>query len=653
LSAPLIRLEGIRKRYPSGDGFVEVLKGISLDIHAGEFVAIMGASGSGKSTLMNILGCLDRPSDGRYYFNGEDVSGFSSDELAWLRREAFGFVFQSYHLIAGCSATQNVEVPAVYAGLAADARQQRARELLTRLGLGERLENRPNQLSGGQQQRVSIARALMNGGHIILADEPTGALDSKSGSEVMELLRELAAAGHTIILITHDREVAENADRIVEFRDGEIISDQRVRSHDTVAALKMPDMRRRNQVSSSRHLLTEAWEAAAMALRSLRANFFRTFLTLLGVMIGVGSVVAMLAIGEGAKSQVLERINSMGTNLLVVQQGGPGSFGRRSEGGSGTGLTLDDVQTLKEVGNVIAVVPENNLAVTARADSKDMSTKVNATSHEYPLLRNWNPVLGTFFSEEDSLRYATVALIGKTVHRELFAEGEVLGKFVMLNNVPFQIIGVMSEQGATAWGEDADDVIFVPLNTANLRLSGQRNLRSITVAAKDTTQMNQTEADIVDLLKARRGSEDFRVRNMASLVETVSATQNTLTVLLGSIAGISLLVGGIGVMNIMLVSVTERTREIGIRMATGARTRNILQQFLIEAVVVSALGGVIGVLAGIGVGLLVNALAMPVQFSVPIMILAFGCAAGTGLIFGFAPALKAARLDPVVALSSE
>lgn len=651
MNTPLIELRGVRKRYVNGDMTVEVLRSITLNIHAGEFVAVMGASGSGKSTLMHILGCLDRPSDGEYRFNGQDVAELDEEQLAWLRREAFGFVFQGYHLLASGSATENVEVPAVYAGLARGERRERARALLTRLGLGERLDHRPSQLSGGQQQRVSIARALMNGGHVILADEPTGALDSRSGAEVMALLGELAQEGHTVILITHDREVAAHADRVIEIADGEVVRDASEALHEC-SAVEPPPLENAYRSRRQAVPLIEAFEACRMALKALRANLFRTLLTLLGVVIGVGSVVAMLAIGEGARAQVMERISAMGTNLLVVRPGYEG-FGRRGPEGNPTTLVPQDAVAVAALPNVLAAVPENASSATARAAGRDITTQVTATTADYPLLRNWRPKRGVFLSDEDQRRYAAVAVIGQTVARGLFGQADPLGEFLLLNNVPFQVIGVMSEQGATAWGDDADDVVFVPLSTGSLRLSGDRHLRNVTVAVEDMARMDETEAEVAALLRERHGVEDFRILNTAALVETATATQNTLTLLLGSIAAISLLVGGIGVMNIMLVSVTERTREIGIRMATGARTRNILQQFLVEAVVVSAMGGVVGVLVGIGAGLLIDALAMPVQFSIPIMALAFACAAGTGLIFGFAPALKAARLDPVTALNAE
>lgn len=641
-AVPLIELSGVTRSFQSGELTVQVLHGIDLTVYPGEFVAIVGASGSGKSTLMNILGCLDRPSGGHYRFMGRDVSALGRDELARLRREEFGFVFQSYNLIGSATALENVEVPAVYAGMPPVERHARAARLLTELGLGERLDHRPSQLSGGQQQRVSIARALMNGGRIILADEPTGALDSKSGAEVMRLLGELSAAGHTIILITHAREVAEAADRIIEIRDGRILSDPGPRPPARVA----PDFTPHADRSSP---LTDLMEAARTAVRALRANVFRTVLTLLGIVIGVASVIAMLAIGDGAKRAVVDSISAMGSNLLMVRPGAPNMRGR---GGIVT-LVPEDAEAIRELPNVLAVAPERSTTVTVRRADFDHRTEVVGTSADYIVARTWPLARGTFFTLEDEARYAPVAVIGQTVANALFPEGVELGGFILINNIPFQVIGLMSPKGATAWGQDQDDAIFVPYTTAALRLIGQRDLRNITVAVDKVEQIDRTQEAVHALLLARHGIEDFQIRNMASLIDSVSATQNTMTILLGSIAAISLLVGGIGVMNIMLVSVTERTREIGIRMATGARMRNILQQFLVEALAVSALGGLLGVAAGLGVAAIVQASGTPVQYALAPVLLAFGCAFATGLIFGFLPARKAARLDPVVALASE
>ena len=640
---PLIELQGITRSFGEGELAVPVLKGIDLKIWPGEFVAIMGPSGSGKSTLMNILGCLDQPSAGQYRFNGRDVSALDRDELALLRRDAFGFVFQSYNLLPGMTARENVEIPAIYAGIAPAERHARAERLLTGLGLGERLSHRPAQLSGGQQQRVSIARALMNGGQLIFADEPTGALDSKSSQEVIRLLTDLSEQGHTIILITHDPDVATVARRQIRIADGEIVED-------TGAEVPSVAMPATEQNGRRRSRLGDWQEALKSAVRSLHSNLFRTALTLLGIVIGVASVITMLAIGEGARKDVVDRISTMGSDLLLVRPGGPDQRGGRW---SVTTLVPADFKAINEIEGVLAAIPELTGGQTLRYSNRDHSAEINATSFRFPVARQWPVVEGTFFSAEDEASYAAVAVLGKTTANALFPEESPLGKHLMVNNVLFQVIGVMDEKGASPMGQDQDDVVFVPYTTGSLRIFGQTHLRNITVAVADIDRMDEIEALIHDTLMARHGIEDFTIRNMASLIETISETQNTLTWLLGSIAAISLLVGGIGVMNIMLVSVTERTREIGIRMATGARAWNILQQFLTEAWLVSAIGGLIGIVIGIAATQVIGSLGTPIHMTLLPMALAFGCAFATGLLFGFLPARKAAHLDPVHALASE
>ena len=639
---PLIELSGVTRSFVNGEIQTKVLNGIDLAIYPGEFVAIVGASGSGKSTLMNILGCLDRPSSGTYRFMGQDVAGFDRDELARMRRETFGFVFQSYNLLGGSTARENVEVPAVYSGMPPAERHERAEKLLTTLGLGDRGHHRPNQLSGGQQQRVSVARALMNGGRVILADEPTGALDSKNGEDVMKLLTQLSAEGHTIILITHSHEVARLAHRVIEIRDGHILSDPGPQRPESAE----PDFAPHVDRSSS---VTDIIEATRTALRALRANLFRSALTLLGIVIGVASVIAMLAIGDGAKQKVVDQISAMGTNLLMVRPGAPNQRGRDTT----ATLVMEDVQAIAELDNVLAAVPEQSATVTLRAGNTDHRTSINATSWDYIVARNWKVASGTFFSAEDEASYAAVAVIGQTVAKALFPGADPLGQFVLVNNVPFHVIGTMTAKGATGFGQDQDDMVLIPYTTGSMRITGQRFLRNVTVAVADVDRINETQGAVHNLLLMRHGLEDFQINNMAAFIDAVSETQNTLTILLGAVAAISLLVGGIGVMNIMLVSVTERTREIGVRMATGARMKNILQQFLIEALVVSALGGLIGIVFGLTTAALIQAFGTPIKYSLLPVILAFGCAFITGLMFGYLPARKAARLDPVVALATE
>jgi len=641
----LLALDGVSKVYRNGTAEIRALDSVSLEIRAGEFVAIMGQSGSGKSTLMNIIGCLDRPSRGSYQVGGRDVADLSADELAALRRDTFGFVFQRYNLLATATAAENVEIPAIYAGRSWRERTARAQALLQRLGLGDRARHRPGELSGGQQQRVSVARALMNNAKVILADEPTGALDSQSGEEMLALLRELHADGRTIVLITHDAAVAAHADRHIQIRDGRIVEDsgELIRPGQEPGAIDgTPRGRER--------LLPDVTEAVKMALRSLRVNLFRTVLTLLGVVIGVASVVAMLAIGDGSKQQVLDRIAAMGTNVLIIRPGAPGV---RVAGDVAT-LVDADAAAIAALPNVAAAVPERTSRMTLRIGNIDDQTTVEGTWPGFTIAHDWNVASGGFVSDEDVKGYAPVIVLGQTVAKNLFPDGsDPIGRYVLVHNVPFQVIGLLEAKGANTFGNDMDDIAIAPLSTGYARLFGQRYVSTITIKVVDADQIDATEDAITNLLQERHRAIDFQVRNTASILQTAEETQGTLTVLLGSVAAISLLVGGIGVMNIMLVSVTERTREIGIRMATGARMTDILLQFNTEALVVCAIGGVAGVVLGIGTALVVQAFGLPTIISAGPAALAFSIAFLTGLLFGYLPARKAARLDPVVALASE
>ncbi|AZF53948.1 Macrolide export ATP-binding/permease protein MacB [Pseudomonas sp. R4-34-07] len=657
MTTPLIELKHIRKSYGGGDSpQVDVLRGIDLSIHAGEFVAIVGASGSGKSTLMNILGCLDRPSEGDYLFAGENVAHLGSDELAWLRREAFGFVFQGYHLIPSASAQENVEMPAIYAGISASERHARATALLTRLGLADRTGNRPHQLSGGQQQRVSIARALMNGGHIILADEPTGALDSHSGAEVMSLLDELASQGHVVILITHDREVAARANRIIEIRDGLIISDSAgaqacVPAEADSTALQAVDLRQR-LVDGAEH--NGAWKAELLdalqaAWRVMWINRFRTALTLLGIIIGVASVVVMLAVGEGSKRQVMAQMGAFGSNILYVSGSSPNP---RTPLGI---ITPQDVAALATLPQVKRIMPVNGAEAGVRFGNIDYIAYVGGNDTQFPSIFNWPVVEGSYFTEADERNAATVAVIGARVRDKLF-KGRVnpIGQYILIENVPFQVVGVLQEKGSSSGNKDSDDRIAIPYSAASIRLFGSYNPEYVVIAAADATRVNAAEQAIDQLLKRlHQGKDDYHLTNNAAMIQAEARTANTLSLMLGSIAAISLLVGGIGVMNIMLMTVRERTREIGIRMATGARQRDILRQFLTEAVMLSVVGGLLGIGLALLVGGVLVLAEVAVQFSLMAVLGAFGCALVTGVVFGFMPARKAARLDPVKALTSE
>lgn len=655
---PLLEVSQLTREFPAGEGTVQILKGIDLKIYPGELVAIIGQSGSGKSTLMNILGCLDKPTQGSYKVNGKETRKLEPDELAQLRREYFGFIFQRYHLLGDLSATGNVEVPAIYAGADSTERHERAQKLLTDLGLGDKTQNRPSQLSGGQQQRVSIARALMNGGDVILADEPTGALDKHSGVEVMRILRELNAKGHTIILVTHDINVAKNATRIIEISDGQIIDDRQniPEYQENEAALepvqtlvKEPQAK----ISSWRSALDRLGEAFRMALLAMNAHRMRTFLTMLGIIIGIASVVSVVALGNGSQKQILENISSLGTNTITIYQGR--GFGDNSRSSQVKTLIPADADALADQPYVQGVSPTVNNSVTGRFKDTEASITVNGVSDQFFDVRGLNFTAGQAFDKFAINERSQDVVIDSNTQKTLFADGsDPIGQVILLGSVPSRVIGVV-EANAGMFGSDSLNV-YLPYSTVMSRMLGQSNVRSIIVRVKDEYSSSAAENAILSLLEQRHGAQDVYSQNSDSIRETIENTTKTMTLLVSAIAVISLVVGGIGVMNIMLVSVTERTQEIGVRMAVGARQSDILQQFLIEAILVCILGGILGVLLSLGLGQLVTKLSngsFQMAYSTTSMIAAFVCSSMIGIVFGFLPARNAAQLDPVAALSRE
>ena len=653
---PLLEVKNLTREFPAGETTVQILKGVNLEIYPGELVAIVGQSGSGKSTLMNILGCLDKPTAGSYQVNGRETRELEPDELAQLRREYFGFIFQRYHLLGDLTAAGNVEVPAIYAGEDATERQERAKKLLTDLGLGEKTQNRPSQLSGGQQQRVSIARALMNGGDVILADEPTGALDKNSGIEVMRILRELNSKGHTIILVTHDHNVAKNATRIIEISDGNIISDQpNIPETDDETLEKHPLQRTPQKKRSSwRSALDRLSEAFRMAILAMNAHRMRTFLTMLGIIIGIASVVSVVALGNGSQKQILENISSLGTNTITIYQGR--GFGDNSRASQVKTLIPADGDALAEQPYVDGVSPSVTSNVTARHKDTEASATVNGVSADYFYVKGLTFKSGQAFDKNSVTQQAQDVVIDTNTKKTFFSdETDPVGQVILLGSVPSRVIGVVDAQQGMMGGSDTLNV-YLPYSTVMSRMLGQSNVRSIIVRIKDEYPSTAAENAILSLLEQRHGAQDVFTQNSDSIRETIQQTTATMTLLISAIAVISLVVGGIGVMNIMLVSVTERTQEIGVRMAVGARQSDILQQFLIEAVLVCILGGILGVLLSLGIGQIITHFAgssFQMAYSTTSIIAAFVCSSLIGIIFGFIPARNAAQLNPVDALSRE
>ncbi|CUX56385.1 putative macrolide ABC transporter, fusion of ATP-binding (N-terminal) and membrane (C-terminal) domains [Agrobacterium deltaense Zutra 3/1] len=651
MAEPLISLKSVRRDYPSGEGTISALKNIDLTIEAGEMVAIVGASGSGKSTLMNILGCLDRPTSGSYSIRGRETGNLDADALSALRRENLGFIFQRYHLLAELTALGNVEIPAIYAGKTQGDRRHNAARLLGRLGMAERLDHRPGQLSGGQQQRVSIARALMNDAEIILADEPTGALDSTSGDEVLRILGELHAEGRTVIIVTHDMSIARRAGRIIEISDGTIISDRR-----TDATPVPQDDAKPAAVSGGSSglagLVSSLREALRMALLSMRAHKLRTFLTMLGIIIGIASVISVVALGQGSQQRVLQNISSLGTNTLEIFAGK--DFGD-IRSGKITTLVVSDAEALAKQSYVAAVTPTVSTSSTVRFGAKEANALVNGVSERYFVAKGTKLSQGRFFDGGSVAQKAQEVVIDENTRKSLFADfdGSPVGQVILIGKVPARIVGVtQAQQGG--FGSSQNLSLYLPYTAVQSRFLGSLSLRSITVQVSDDTDASIAEQAVTTLLTQRHGTRDFYILNTDDIRQTITSTTQTLTLLIAAIAVISLLVGGIGVMNIMLVSVSERVSEIGVRMAVGARRTDILRQFLIEAVLVCIIGGTLGVLGSLGFGALFSAFSsnFAMVYSTTSIVAAFVCSTLIGVVFGYLPARNASKLDPVAALSA-
>ena len=706
----LIEILNLDKTYRVGEVEIKALKDVTLKIKRGEILAIMGSSGSGKSTLMNILGCLDRPTAGRYLLEGVDVASLGDEALADIRGRRIGFVFQSFNLLSRASAAENVELPLFYTGGAQDG-ARRAGELLRLVGLAGREANHPNQLSGGQQQRVAIARALVNDPAILLADEPTGNLDTRNSNEIMEIIRRLnLERGLTIILVTHESEVAAYADRIITLRDGMVISDERKTS---AAPRPTPRSAPGSALAVSSGFGAFAWMALVAAWRALRRNKMRSALTMLGVFIGVAAVIATVAVGEGASASVREQIQSLGSNLIVVLPGATTSNGVRAGFGSNSTLTVADADALLKEAPAVSLVSyiDRQVAQVVNGD-RNWSTSINGVTSSYLPVRDWPVVTGRNFTQEEERSGAAVCLLGQTVANNLFGEGEnPVGAIIRIKNVPIRVIGVLIAKGQSNFGQDQDDVVLMPFYTAERKVLGTSQVTAtvpssstgstnpvlnpyaglpsttasspvyqsssavvspfgsppkisgvvnmIFIQARDAAEIDAAQEEVGQVLHRRHHimpaqEDDFTVRSLSDIAQASESASRVLTLLLGTVASISLLVGGIGIMNILLVSVTERTREIGIRKAIGARRVQILFQFLIEAILLSVMGGLAGIVLGIVASKLISALAgWPVLVSPTAVGGGFIFSAFIGIFFGYYPASKASMLDPIEALRYE
>ncbi len=655
----LIQAQDLGKSYAMGAEVVHALRGVSLVLAEGDFVAIMGTSGSGKSTLMNILGCLDTPSSGRYTLAGAPMQGLDADALAPIRNQRIGFVFQQFHLLPRATALDNVALPLVYAGVPAAQRHARAAAALQRVGLGARMHHLPAELSGGQQQRVAIARALVNQPQLILADEPTGALDSQTSEEVMQLLAELNGQGITVVLVTHEADVAAWARRQIVFKDGQVVED----SGGAFTPAATPALDRTPAVVPDRgHTGMNGLAALRSAWRSLASNALRSLLTMLGIIIGVAAVITMVAVGRGATDRVQEQMKGLGSNIMLVLPGGATAAGVRQGAQTRSRLTEEDATAIQtEVPEVQVAAPSSRTTAQVVANNANWSTTVFGTNNDYLEAREWPLAAGRAFEDAELQGSAKVALIGQTVAQELFGDADPIDQFVRVRTVPVQIVGVLARKGQNSMGQDQDDILVLPIATFRNRLQGGspgnvKRVWAINVKVREGQSMQAAEESIRELLRQRFKVQDsaddtFTLRNLSEILEAQEQSSRTMTLLLAAVAGISLLIGGIGIMNTMLVGVTERTREIGLRMAVGARRRDILVQFLIEAATLSLLGGVVGVLLGAaatwGVGQWAG---WQVSMTWGAVALAVGFSAAVGVFFGYYPARRAAGLQPIAAL---
>ena len=640
----LIEFDDVCKYYQMGDTTVKAVDHITMQIEKGEFVAIVGQSGSGKSTCMNIIGCL---------LNGKDVGSMSKNELAEIRNEMLGFIFQQYNLLPKLSLMENVELPLIYAGLSRKEQQTRARAALEQVGLGDKLGNKPSQLSGGQQQRASIARALAGGPAVILADEPTGALDSHTGREVLGILQKLHRQGNTVVLITHDNSIAVQAERIIRLEDGHIVYDGDAHAPEAVVQPRYTPQAPRPRgggpaplhpaggptgTGGQRMNLNMLYETVRQALKNIWSNKFRTFL-----------------MGNGLTQSMRASVSSMGMNLLQVNVFGPRA---RSVDINDMYDIIEERPDLFSSLSPIVNMDRTSSAVKVGTRSFDQTTAIGI-SEAYAGMTGTTIAEGRGIQFVDCAEYKRVCVVGDYIARVGYG-GNAIGQTIKLGPNQFTIVGVAAPEvdDPSLQEGSSDDYVYIPYTTA------QRAARNATVSSYGVTTVSESQvaegkAVLEAGLQELTHSEDsYFVTSLSEVLNTFSSMIGMVVSVLTVIAAISLLVGGIGIMNIMMVSVAERTREIGIRKALGAKERTILALFVTEAATTSALGGLIGIVLGYGISAAASPLVaalmgdtnMSINPSASSVAVAFGVSVGIGILFGYLPAKRAARLNPIEAL---
>ena len=679
-------IRSLSKTYQMGDEEVKALDSVDLNVPEGDYVAIMGPSGSGKSTLLNLLGCLDRPTDGFYEVNGREVTHLTDNELSNVRSHSIGFVFQSYNLIPYLNVLENIRMPRAY--LRGDNNSlSSTTELAERVGLGDRLNHRPQELSGGQQQRVGIARSLSSNPAFVLADEPTGNLDSKTTDEILNLLDQLNEEGKTIILVTHEDEVARRARRVIRMKDGKIVEDVRVEKPIELKPIEAQSKPR--VVISWRQRISRFWHnLGKAALLSIWTHPMRSLLTGLGVFIGVVSVVWLLAIGEGIAEKAEGEIMALGANNLILSSKRPPESERKNKGQYfySYGITANDLNKIHElIPHISAIYPTREL------DNRTVFTKAGKTRAEllgcnpnYQKLHNLEVSKGRFLSEFDNQEEAEVCVLAAGLAKVLFPFGDSIGNTVNIAGNLYTVVGEVSprtelkDTDKLGFKELFEDNVYLPLQTVWSKVfdyyyrgyDGTPLLSKVILTLEDPTKLMTVAQMLRDFLDKEHEMEDYQLTIPLELMEQAEKARLTFIALMGLVAGISLLVGGIGIMNIMMATVTERTREIGIRRALGARKVDITMQFLIETMALSGLGGLLGIAAGFlcepayDLGLrfledftptifeslppsMKNMTPELVLWSLPVV---FMIAVLTGIIFGIYPARKASEMSPVDAL---